>query len=154
MKNHNSLLLILFSFAAFTVCAQNNDSATLAKTFNELTELCKNVDFTDPKSFELGYFYKAAPYIVYRGEDAKRKWKTAADYSKSEDKTGVDAVCEKINQTVNQDKNYKIVQYFTEKESEGTWHVLMVTFIKKSVEKKAAFAFLNINGKFLLGDID
>jgi hypothetical protein len=154
MKFSNSFLLIFFSVTLFSASAQNNDSVVLAKTFNELTSLCKNVDFGDPKSFELGYFYKAAPYIVYRGEDVKRKWKAAADYSKAEDKKGVDYVCERINQTANQDKDYKIVQYFTEKESEGTWYILMVTYLRKGIEKKSAFAFLKIDGKFLLGDID
>ncbi len=143
---------VLLSF----VKAQNKtaDSAAVAKTFTELLAICKKVDWADPKTTELGTFYKAAPYIVYRGEDAKRKWKTFADYTKEEDKKGVDAVCLRINENVNRDTAYTITKYFTEKESEGTWHVLMVRYTKKGAAKEAAFAFLKIGSKYGLGDID
>ena len=146
------ILLVLFSYSAK---AGNNDSTLVANTLQELASICKNVDFTDPKANEIGFFYKAAPYVVYRGEDKKRAWKDIANYLNPDEKKGVDDVCERINQSVNQSgSNYKIIRYFTETESEGIWHILMVSFIKKGVVKKAAFAFLKINGKFLLGDID
>lgn len=80
--------------------------------------------------------------------------KRFANYLHDDEKKGVNDVCTKINQTVNQDPAYKIVQYITHTESEGTWHVLTVTYIKKGVEKKAAFAFLKIGNRFGLGDID
>lgn len=137
--------------------AQNalSDSAKVATTLTELLNICANVDFGDPKTQELGTFYKAASYIVYRGENEKRKWKDIADYTKPEDKKGVDEVCFKINSTVNQDKNYKFIQYRTETESEGTWYAIIVSYTnKRGVNKEAAFAFLKIKGKFVLGDID
>lgn len=78
-----------------------------------------------------------------------------SDYTKDYDKKGVDDVCERINRTVNQDSSgCKIIKYFTKKESEGTWHVLIVSYKKKGVEKTAAFAFLKIGNRFGLGDID
>ena len=131
------------------------DSLLLAKTLHELLTICRTVDFADPKVTKLGTFYKAAPYIIYRGDDKKRAWKVFADYTKADEKKGVDEVCERINRTANQDSSgYKITKYFTEKESEGTWHILMVTYKKKNVEKTTAFAFLKIGKKFGLGDID
>lgn len=130
------------------------DSAQVAQTLIQLAAICKNVDFNDPKSFELGYFYKAAPYVVYRGDDKSRAWKTVSNYKNELEKNGVDAICERINQTVNQDSKYKIVQYFTENESEGTWHILIVTYYRKGIEKSSAFAFLHIENNFALGDID
>jgi hypothetical protein len=54
----------------------------------------------------------------------------------------------------NQDSAYKIIKYFTEKESEGTWHVLMVTYKRKGVDKTTAYAFLKVGNRFGLGDID
>lgn len=143
---------VLFNF----VKAQNKtaDSAAVVKTFTELITICKKVDWADPKTTELGTFYKAAPYIVYRGEDKKRAWKDFANYSNEAEKKGVDETCIRINQSVNQDSSYKIRKYQTETESEGTWHILIVSYIRKGVAKQAAFAFLKIRNKFGLGDID
>ena len=122
---------------------------------HELLLICRSVNFADPQVTKLGTFYKAASYIVYRGDDKARAWKVMSDYTKEYDKKGVDDVCERINRTANQDSlGYKIIKYFTEKESEGTWHVLMVSYKKKGVEKTAAFAFLKIGNRFGLGDID
>lgn len=131
------------------------DSAAVAKTLHELLTICRSVNFADPKVTELGTFYKAAPYIIYRGDDKNRKWKAFAKYNNADEKKGVDNVCEKINQTANQDSlSYKILKYHTEKESEGTWHVLMVNYTKKGKERTTAYAFLKIGNKFGLGDID
>jgi hypothetical protein len=157
MKFKYLLLLIFAAGISLVSKAQKSktDSLQLAKTLHELLTICRTVDFTDPKVRELGTFYKAAPYIVYRGDDKNRAWKVFADYTKADEKKGVDEVCERINRTANQDSSgYKIVKYFTEKESEGTWHILMVTYKKKAVEKTTAYAFLKIGNKFGLGDVD
>ncbi len=156
MKSKKRFLFIaavgIFSFAN----AQDNkvDSTATAKTLKSLLSVCKNVDFTDPNTTKLGLFYKAAQYIIYQGNDEKRKWKSFANYHEAEDKKGVDQVCTRINESVNRDSSYTIVKYFTEKESEGIWHILMVSYKKKGIEKKSAFAFLKIGNRFGLGDID
>lgn len=151
-------ILVLLAAMAFSsgLKAQvtNTDSASLAKTFANLLAICKYVDFADPEVLNQGTFYKAADWIVYRGDDKKRAWKDVAHYANADEKAGVDEVCTRINSTVNQDENYRITGYHTETESEGTWYVLMVTYIKKGIEKTSAFAFLKINGRFALGDID
>jgi hypothetical protein len=149
-----SFILFIGLFAFSSITNAQNDSAAAARTLKSLLSICKNVDFGDPKTSELGMFYKAAQYIVYRGEDKKRAWKVFANYSDAEDKKGVDEICTRINGTVNRDNNYTITKYFTEKESEGTWHILMVSYKRNGTEKKAAFAFLKIAGRFGLGDID
>lgn len=99
-------------------------------------------------------FYKAAPYIIYRGTDETRKWKTFADYTKAEDKTGVDNICLRLNGSINMDTAWKIVSYRTEKESEGVWHALTISYVRKGVPKQAVVAFLKVNNRFGLGDID
>ena len=150
-------LLFMLMLLNSTLKAQTPkaDSIQVAKTLHELLLICRSVDFADPQVTKLGTFYKAAPYIVYRGDDKKRAWKVMSDYKNEYEKKGVDDVCERINRTANQDSSgYKIIKYFTEKESEGTWHVLMVSYKKKEVEKTAAFAFLKIGNRFGLGDID
>jgi len=156
MKLKLFILLIAASALLPVAKAQSiqTDSVAVAAAFKELLSICKNVDFGDPETQTLGIFYKAAPYIVYRGADKKRAWKTSANYSNAEEKKGVDEVCLRINETVNRNKDYQITKYITEKESEGTWHVLMISYKKNGVEKKAAFAFLKIHNRFALGDID
>ena len=149
-----SFLFILSALPPLRAQDLNSDSTAVAKVFEELVNICKNVDFSDPLASRLGFFYKAAPFIIYRGDDKKRVWKDFANYEKMDEKTGVDEICEKINRTVNQDSTFKIVQYLTETESEGTWHILIVAYTKKGVEKKNAFAFLKIGKRFALGDID
>jgi hypothetical protein len=152
-----TFILFIIAFAALPVVkAQDTkiDSTAAATTLVSLLSVCKNVDFADPKTNELGMFYKAAPYIIYRGSDKKRSWKDFANYSVAEEKKGVDEVCTRINETVNRDSSYKIVKYITNKEQEGIWHVLMISYKKNGIEKKAAFAFLKIGTRFGIGDID
>jgi hypothetical protein len=151
------LFLFFISVLIFNQAAGQSsvsDSASVATILKELLNICAKVDFGDPKVQTLGTFYKAASYIVYQGENEQRKWKDIADYTKPEDKKGVDEVCYRINSTVNQDSSYQIIKYTMEKESEGTWHVLVVSYIRKGQLKKSAFAFLKIKNRFALGDID
>ena len=139
-----------------TVCfgADNPDSSLVARRLHELSTICRTVDFADSTTQELGFFHKVAPYIVYRGEDRKRKWKDVCNYKNDEDKKGVDAVCERVNRTINQDTSYSILSYQTKKEVEGTWHALVVQYRKKGQMRTSIFAFLKIKDNFLLGDID
>ncbi len=157
MKKNFIICSFFLATSCFSAFGQNVqlDSTKAATTLSKLLSICKNVDFADPKTLSVGTFYKAAPYIIYQGEkDKARRWKDFAKYDNAEEKKGVDEVCLRINGGVNQDPNWKIIQYTTEKESEGTWHVLIVSYIRKGVAKQAAFAFLKIKGKFGLGDID
>lgn len=155
ISKHSLLFITAFASLSFAK-AQNiqTDSAKTATTLKSLLSVCKNVDFADPETTKTGMFYKAAPYIIYRGSDKKRAWKDFSNYNNTEEKKAVDAVCTRINESVNRDSVYKIVKYITEKESEGMWHILMVNYKKDGTEKKAAFAFLKIGNRFGLGDID
>ena len=150
MTSKHFILLITAFGSLSLVKAQNTktDSAAAAATLKELLSVCKNVDFADPKTSEPGMFYKAAPYILYQGDDKKRAWKVFANYNNAEEKKGVDEVCTRINETVNRGSSYKIIKYVTEKESEGVWHLLMVSYKKNGTEKSAAFTFLKIDKRF------
>ncbi len=155
IKHLQLLFLVLFFNTGLKAQTAKSDSVQVAKSLHELLLICRTVDFKDPQVTKLGTFYKAAPYIVYRGDDKSRAWKVMSNYTNEYEKKGVDDICERINRTVNQDSSgYKIIKYFTEKESEGIWHVLMVSYKKKGTEKTAAFAFLKIGNRFGLGDID
>lgn len=149
------LYLVLLFYTDSNAQTSKTDSVQVAQTLHELLRICRSVNFADPNVTRLGTFYQAAPYIVYRGDDKKRAWKTMSDYTNAYEKKGVDDACERINRTANQDSTgYKIINYMTEKESEGTWHVLVVSYKKRGEMKTAAFAFLRIGNRFGLGDID
>ena len=156
MKNKIIVVSFLLTLAFINAKAQNrtNDSAKVAKTLNELLIICRTVDFADPNTTTLGTFYKAAPYIIYRGDDKKRAWKDYANYKNSDEKEGVDNICYKINNTINKDTNFVITGYETQTESEGVWHILFIEYVKKGEKKKIAFAFLYVKNRFGLGDID
>jgi hypothetical protein len=152
MKTSYISLIVLAIAVPFTVKAQ--DSAKVAATLKQLLSICKNVDFSDSNTQKKGMFYKAAPYIVYKGDNEKRKWKDVANYNDPKEKEQVDNVCLKINGSVNQDSAYKIIRYLTQTESEGKWYVLLISYTRKGKEKHAAYAFLKIKDRFALGDID
>jgi hypothetical protein len=136
--------------------AQNkkSDSLELAATLKTLLSVSNTIDVNDPNREKLGPFYKAAPYIIYRGDDKKRAWIDFTNYTVPEEKNIVDNFCARMNISVNRDKNYKIVKYFTDKQSEGVWHVLMIQYTKSGINKSAGYAFLKIGRRFGLGDID
>ncbi len=152
---HFILLLLTGTCAVATAQKSSDaDSATVAQTLHSLATICQTLNFADPQVQQQGTFYKAAPYVVYRGQDSKRKWKTFCNYKKPADRAGVDNVCERINQTINQDTAWHILQYSTQKESEGKWHVLEVEYTRKGNRQHAIFAFLKIGNRFGIGDID
>jgi hypothetical protein len=149
------LLLVFVGIAATAQPNSSADSTAVAKALRELADICKNVDFADPKVQQLGTFYKAAPYVIYRGSNTQRKWKAFCNYRLKEDKEAVDNVCLRINRTINQPGGYTIAQYIVQKESEGTWHGLEVNYTDpQGRPQKALFAFLKIGKRFGLGDID
>lgn len=147
-------LFICLLVCGFTAKAQQQDSVAVARTLNDLLTACRKVDFSDPKTSQLGMFYKAAQYIVYQGDDLRRKWRDVANYSNPKEKEQVDNICSEINYSVNQDTAYRITHFKTNTESEGKWYVLSVTYNRKGKEKHANFAFLKLAGGFALGDID
>ena len=150
-------ILFIASFVLLTfVEAQNKkaDSTAIATVFKSILAACKQNNPADPQIKIQGRFYKAASYIVYRGNDKKRAWKDFVNYNNPDEKTETDGICKRVNRTAGRDDNYHIIKFLTEKESEGTWHVLIVSYTVDGEDKKAAFAFLRIGNRYGLGDID
>jgi hypothetical protein len=150
---------LLFIFALFTAVNANagntaKDSARVAKRLISLLELCKKQAEQD-STFKQGSFSKAAGYVVYREEgDVKRRWKDTCNYTSEDERKAVDGICYRLHSNLNADPNYKIVKYQSETESEGTWMVLTVNYMKNGVAKKMMVAFLEIKGVLAIGDID
>ncbi len=148
-----ALLMVLSSIQNSTA-QKASDSLQVVNTMKELFAICRSVDFNDPKTKSLGTFYKAAPYIVYSGDDQKRTWKDFTNYNNTEEKKVVDQTCLRINEMFNAEGSYQVVRYYYRREAEGIWHVLLVTYKKKDIVRRATFAFFQIGNRYGLGDIN
>ena len=91
----------------------------------------------------------ASKWIVYRGSDAKRKWKAVVGYRSDEDKARVTRVMRSLKKYLDAGSP-QFESFETEKESEGEWLIWRVKF----GDEQAAFACLDIDGTIALGDID
>jgi len=97
----------------------------------------------------------AAEHVVYRGDDAARKWKDTYDCGAEEEKREVLELCAELNEAMAGGGRYVFGAYQEEEESEGVWRVIEVTLIPASGKSEtAAFAFLLIGGRYALGDVD
>jgi hypothetical protein len=154
MKNFIVVLFLLSLSKPSNAQSRNEDSIKVVNTLLYILQNSAHVNFSDTNVLKLGTFYKVAPYIVYRGKDLKRKWKDNCNYALEEDKLGVDEICFKLNRTINKVDTFIIEKYSTEKESEGIWHILTISFNLKGKNKVMQFAFLKPGKTYLLGDID
>lgn len=89
--------------------------------------------------------------IVYDGEDKKRAWKRSLDATIKADAFIAEDWKTEIDEVFKDCTDISFSEVKKEKESEGIWYILHVTCKEKP---PVGFAFLKINGKYLLGDID
>ena len=97
---------------------------------------------------------EAAAYFVYRGADKSREWKDTFRASDAAEKAEVGEVCRRIKGYLDKSEGYRFGEVKMEREREGVWHVLEVSFQQGGNIKKVLFAFLIIKGQFSIGDID
>jgi hypothetical protein len=116
---------------------------TVETRLTELFDLCKQGDMD-----------AAASYFVYRGPDKSREWKDTFRASEPIEKAGVEEICRRIKGYLDESQGYVFGEVKVERESEGVWHALEVSFQKEGQSKKVIFAFLKIKGQFSIGDID
>ena len=160
MQRTIHILLFTFTCLMLTACgkgdspdkpggsAPNNPSSSAKiedRVKARLTELLGLV--------KAGKNAEAAAYIVYRGDDEARKWKSVCDYSAADEKRQVDRVCDDLREVIALGKP-TFVKFDSEKESEGTWLVWEVKFGEGDSAKSIHMACLEIDGKIALGDVD
>lgn len=138
-----SVIILLILMLSIRSSAQDTDKQeTVKKTLLTIFKLCQQ-----NKCDEL------APYIVYRGNDNKRKWKDTYSSKNSEELERVQNMCHRIQELQKYD-DYEFSEFLTQEESEGKWYVWKLTFNTTETPKVSYFAFLNINGGYAIGDID
>lgn len=120
-----------------------SDAEPIKTRLTELFDLCKNNETE-----------KAASYFVYRGADKNREWKDTLRANDPTEKASVEELCRRINGYTDNNRGYSFGELKVESESEGEWHALEVLFRQGAENKKVTFAFLLIQGRFAIGDID
>jgi hypothetical protein len=136
------LLAAIFCLGTSTLRAQS-DSAKVARAFQQLVDACKAKDKAT-----------AAKYILYTGNDKKKAFKTFVNFNTKEGKEIVDEWCRIIKRDIMEFEKYEITGFEVEKESEGTWYILKLSCTSDGEVTTMGVAFLKVNGKFGLGDID
>ncbi|MDX1418879.1 MAG: hypothetical protein R3181_02835 [Rubricoccaceae bacterium] len=115
--------------------------ASLVAALDRLLDAAADPD-TTPETF--------APLLVKTdGPDA---WTASADASDPEDQALVGSTLARLRALLAETDGYKAAGFDTDRESEGTWHVLTVQMA--GAEGPVYLAFLPVGGTFLLGDID
>ena len=145
MKRPAFLLLSLMFLAACSAAqiGQKSNDAKVQDQIEALFAACQAQDHAT-----------AAASIVYRGDDEARRWKAVSNYAAADEKQYVDQVCQEIRSLLVNSDSYEWGEYLEETESEGTWHVQAVQFVKTLQRQERHFAFLLIGDVFALGDID
>ena len=96
----------------------------------------------------------AASYFVYRGPDKSREWKDTYRASDPAERAVVEDGCARIKGYLDKSESYTFGPVKVEKEREGDWHVIEVSFKQGAQTRRVTFAFLPIKGQFAIGDID
>lgn len=131
----------------------NHKAAPMAS--EEDKQLCKEAVESLLKIAESGKNKDAASLLAYRGEDKEREWKSVCDYSREEDRLYVDKTMAKLQVIRSGLQSHDFREFIIEKEHEGLWHVWVTDMhYEDGTADTKAFAFLKINDKFALGDID
>ena len=107
-----------------------------------------NMLFGYVKDFNIAAF---TPKTVHRDDDPAKNWKTAGDLTNKYDSLQAGATMGRIYTMLDGCKDKTFHSFTIEKESEGVWYVYSY---KCTDGRVLQFAFLKINGVFLLGDID
>jgi len=148
------LMLILAFFPVFIASAQtNSDSLVVETTMEELFTICNSVvpegEIPDEIIFE-----RLAPYILYNGNDAKRKNKTACDYNKVEDRKLVDKIGLSLAKWLENISDFKVVKFEIEKKGNKTYFILTINHKPLNNDKDKLFYFVKIQDKFLLDKLE
>ena len=135
--------VFLVAALALPLAAGTGERKPVRKRLTELFRLCKAGDFG-----------AAAGYFVYRGPDKSREWKDTYRAADAAERAEVEDACARIKSYLDESQGYTLGPVKVERESEGQWHVIAVTFKQGAGRKRALFAFLPVKGQFSVGDID
>lgn len=89
-------------------------------------------------------------YLVYRGQDESKLWRTAANMGDSSERRQATQLMQRVSRNLENCNNYKTGNFVTNRESEGVW----ITWPLDCGDKIVTLHYLRVNGKLMLGDTD
>jgi hypothetical protein len=131
--------------SAGIIAANKSDLVAAVKN---LKAACGQPDFAQAPAI----YPRAAKLIAYMGPDKTKKYQVPVNYTVEEEQKGVDSVCNRINNRIGDIHTWGEIQ--TRKKRGVTWHAISFRHTIKNKEKENLFAFVEIEGKLYLGDID
>lgn len=137
-----SSLFVLFLIAYG--CEKSAQDAVQARLDTIITILQKD-QLTDNDISEM------SGYLVYRGSEQSRRWKDVMNPAVEEEKALVKGFMEEMREQFTRVTDYEYGEFLTEEKSEGVWYIQQVT---ASTGMQYYFAMLNVNGEYVIGDID
>jgi len=142
MKTMMKLFLIVL-LPVLNYAQPSNQEEAIKSVLVKLFDASKTKNFT-----------AASEFIIYRGADKTREWKDTYKISNATELDEVKRICKKIKALLDLSSGYEFKRLAIEKESEGEWFIQEVEFKSGGQNLTTRFAFLNVNGNFILGDID
>lgn len=124
---------------------------TFSNAFAQTTDdaLKKLFDLSKAKNYK-----EAAALIAYDGKEAARKLKDTYKADDKKELNKVKRVCKKIKALLDISDSYKLGNVTTKKDQDVEWTIHQVEFKSGKQTLKTDFAFVKLNGNFVLGDID
>lgn len=136
------IVIALSAALLLCACGESGTPQERAESALEaLTEAC-----ADPQ----GDYSGAEGLVLYSGSDGARKYKDFAS-ADGQERQMLNSACYRITTLMRGGEGYTVTSYESEAESEGAWHVLGVEF---GSGQTAQLAFLEVDGRMGLGDID
>lgn len=89
-------------------------------------------------------------HLIYQGKDPSREWRTAANMNDPGEKELAQQFMQRLNKVMQTCNDFKTGNFVTNRESEGVW----ITWPLDCGDKIITLAYLRINGKLLLGDMN
>jgi hypothetical protein len=121
----------------------SHQNAILART-KALLALCAKQDYT-----------QAAPFFLYRGENAAERWQRPVNVAVPEEEKFVKDMVNRIYGWLQRDAKPALGEYNTTTNTVGEWHAQQVIFGASTPDPLSRdFGYLYIGGDYRIGDID
>ena len=142
MKHLSFLSLACALLLGLAACGETGTPRErVENAFHKLTKACAD---------KMGDYSGAEGLVLYTGSDRARKYKAFAS-ADGEERQMLNRACFDVSKLMDGGNSYTITGFEEEPESEGTWYALSVSFPSG---RSAQMAFLEVDGKMGLGDID
>ena len=106
------------------------------------------------RSLQGGRYRRRGRLLRLQGSDKSREWKDTYRAADTAERAAVEDGCARIKRYLDESQDYTFSPVKVERESEGEWHVIEVSFKHGAERKRIIFAFLPVRGQFAIGDID